>query len=368
MYRAVELGHVIAGPFAGLLLAQLGFDVVKVEPIGGDPTRRDDVMGDSLFVFFNRGKRSLALDLKKPEGREVFLRLIERSDVLVENLAPGTLERLGLGSDVLFRANRNLVHCSIKGYPSGGAKSGWPAFGTLVEAASGVMWSNGGARLPASITDMGTSLYCALTVLWALLNRRQGRYEVSLFQSDLVWLGYYIIALQTLGKVFEASGDRLPFWAPYELFKTADGRIYIAVANDAIWARLCKVLRTEACSDPRFATNAERVQHREELHRILEAETSRYGTDELLRLLLQHDVPSAPLRDIKAAAADEDAPWDLTNAGGKAGVRVPRLPLPGSLDGARAPEVGEHSREVLRELGYGEREIELLIEHGVVKS
>ncbi|AEA13601.1 Citrate CoA transferases subunit alpha of citrate lyase [Thermoproteus uzoniensis 768-20] len=368
MYRAVELGHVIAGPYAGLLLAQLGFDVVKVEPVGGDPTRRDDVMGDSIFVFLNRGKRSVALDLKRPEGREIFLKLVERSDVLVENLAPGALERLGLGRDVLFGANKNLVHCSIKGYPSGGAKSNWPAFGTLVEAVSGVMWSNGGARLPASITDMGAGLYCALTVLWALLQRRPGYYEVSLFQSDLVWLGYYIIALQTLGKIFEASGDKLPFWAPYELFKTADGEIYIAVANDAIWARLCGALRSVACSDPRFSTNAGRVQHREELHKILEAETSRYRTDELLRLLLEHDVPAAPMLDIRAAAADEDASWDTTSAGGRDGVRVPRLPLPGSLHGARAPNIGEHTREVLRELGYGDSEIEQLIGRGVVRA
>lgn len=367
MFRAVELGHVIAGPYVGLLLAHMGFDVIKVEPIGGDPTRRDDVMGDSIFVFLNRGKRSIALDLKKPEGREIFLKLIGRSHVLVENLSPGALDKLGLGKDVLFGANKDLVYCSIKGYPSGSRKGNWPAFGTLVEAMSGVMWANGRSRLPASITDMGAGLYCALTVLWALLFKKPGYYEVDLFQSDLVWLGYYIIALQTLGKAFEASGDKLPFWAPYELFRTADGEIYIAVANDAIWARLCKALNTEACGDPKFATNAGRVAHRDELHAILESRTTKFKTAELLDLLLKNDVPAAPLVDIRAVVNDGDAHWDLTKAGGRDGVRVPRAPLPGSLDGVKAPEVGEDGVEILEELGYSEQEIRLLAEKNVVK-
>jgi len=367
MYRAVELGHVIAGPYAGLLLRQLGFDVIKVEPINGDPTRHDDVMGDSMFVFLNRGKKSIAIDLRRQEGREVFLRLIERSNVLVDNLAPGALERLRLGRDVLFSVNKNLVHCSIKGYPSHGARSNWPAYGTLIEAVSGVMWSNGYSRLPASITDMATALYCVITVLWALLNNKPGYYEVTLYQSSVAWLGYYIIAYQTLGKLFPSAGDKLPFWAPYELFKTTDGYIYIGVANDTIWGRFCKALNVAACGDPRFSTNANRVKLREELHQIIEEKTKQYTTKELLELLLKNDIPAAPVQDITEVINDPDILWDTSASTEGKPVKIPKIPLPSSLDGLKAPNIGEHGESILKELGYDEPYIEQLAKNGIIK-
>ncbi|CCC82067.1 CaiB/BaiF CoA transferase family protein [Thermoproteus tenax] len=367
MYRAVELGHVIAGPYAGLVLAHLGFEVIKIEPPSGDPTRYDDVMGDSIFVFLNRNKKSLALDLKKPEGRAIFLEILRSSNVLIENLAPGAMDRLGLDRDTLFKANGELVYCSIKGYPTTGSRGSWPAFGTLIEATSGVMWANGNSRLPASITDMSAGLYCALTVLWALLTKRPGYYEVSLFQTDVAWLGYYLVAYQTLGKIFPGAGDRLPFWAPYELFPTKDGYIYIAVANNNIWSRFCKTLKVSACEDPKFATNEGRVANREELHRIIEEATKGYTTGELLELLLKNDVPAAPLNDIRTLISEGDILWDFIASSDRK-IAAPRLPLPGSLNGSRAPAVGENSIEILKSLGVDDKKISELIEKGVIRA
>lgn len=365
----MELGHVVAGPFAGEVLVQLGFDVIKVEPLGGDPSRHDDVLGDSMFIYFNRGKKSLALDLRRDEGKEVFLKLIKSSNVLVENLSPGSMERLGLGKDKLLSVNPSLIYCSIKGYPEGELRS-WPAFGTLVEASSGVMWSNSNARLPASITDMATSLYCVITILWALLNNKPGYYEVTLYQSSIAWLGYYIIALQTLGRVFPGMGDKLPFWAPYELFRTRDGKyVYLAVANDNIWQRFCRAIgREDLINDPRFRTNADRVRNREELHSLLQDEVfSNYDLGEVIRLLLSNDVPAAPMADLNEVINSTSAQWDFTMRGGSL-IKIPRIPLPGDLDRKEAPTLGQESLEVLRELGYDEDEIRELISKGIIKA
>jgi crotonobetainyl-CoA:carnitine CoA-transferase CaiB-like acyl-CoA transferase len=365
MYRVVELGHVVAAPFAGEVLAQLGFDVVKVEPIGGDPTRRDDVLGDSMFVYFNRGKRSLALDLRSAEGREVFLRLLGSSHVLIENFAPGAMERLGLGRDLMFKVNPKLVYCSIKGYPQGEYRD-WPAFGTLVEAISGVMWSNGSSpsRLPASITDMGAGMYCVINVLWALLNNRPGFYEVTLYQSSVAWLGYYIIAYQTLGKLFPGTGDKLPFWAPYELFETADGRyVYIAVNNDERWVRLCRVLGLDPGA---FGSNAERVRRRDEVHRMVQSVIIKYRLEDILNLLISNDIPAAPLMSIPDIMSSGIPEWEGVRRDG-GDIRVPRLPVPGSLVDRGIPRVGEHTQEILRELGYDDDYIRSLAVRNVIR-
>jgi len=369
MYRVVELGSIVAAPFAGEILAQLGFDVVKVEPISGDPTRRDDVLHDSMFIYFSRGKRSVALDLKRDEGREIFLKLVENSHVLIENFAPGVMERLGLGKDTLLKVNPRLVYCSIKGYPRG-EYARWPAFGTLVEAVSGITWSNGSSpsRLPASITDMAASMYCVINVLWALLNNKPGYYEVTLYQSSVVWLGYYIIAYQTLGKLFPGSGDRVPFWAPYELFRTSDGRyVYIAVNNDERWIRLCRVLNIDPRVQQEFSSNAERVRRRDELHELLQSVIIRYTLREILDLLLSNDIPAAPLMAVPDVVNSELPEWEQVNRGG-ATIKVPRIPVPGTLSERGVPRIGENTEEVLRELGYDEDAIRRLAIQGVIKT
>lgn len=328
MPRILELGSVVAAPFAAEVFAHLGFEVIKIEPPGGDPTRRDDVLGDSMFIAYNRSKKTITLDLKKPEDKRSFIELIRESDVFIENLAPGAMERLSLGKDVILKENPSIIYCSVKGYPEGKYRN-WPAFGTLAEAVSGVMWSAGNSRLPGSITDMNCALYCVVDVLWALLNKRAGYYEVTLAQSAATWLNYYLIAYQTMGKLFPGSGDRLPFWAPYELFKTYNGYIYIAIPNNNKWAKLCEVLgMKDLITDPRFENNSNRVKNRDELHVIIENITQKYSTEHLLELLIASDIAAVPLMTVADLVNSDIFIWEHVNAHDKK-LKVIALPLPG---------------------------------------
>ncbi len=359
--RVIELGHVMAGPFTGLMLANLGFEVIKVEPLTGDPSRRDDVLKDSMFLFNNRGKKSIALNLKNEKGREIFLKLIKTSNVLIENYSEDTMEKLGLTKEVLMRENPSLVYCSIKGFPKGKYERR-PAFGTIIEAMSGIMKANGNARLPASITDMGASYTCVITILWALLMKKPGYYRIDILQNEVTWLGYYIIAYQTLGKLFYGGKDELPFWAPYELFKTKDEKlIYIAINNNEKWSSLCKVLGLDnLINDPRFESNEKRVNNRKILHELLQEKIKDYTLDELLDNFSHYDVPASPLLDIPDLINENFVEWEEIDS-----IKIPKLPLPGGMN-SRAPRLGEHTVPILKELGYNENDIEEMIKYKVI--
>ncbi|QXJ32536.1 CaiB/BaiF CoA transferase family protein [Saccharolobus shibatae] len=365
MYRVVELGHVISAPFAGEILAHLGFEVIKVEPIQGDPSRRDDVMGDSMFVFNNRGKKSIAMDLKSNKGKEVFLKLIKESHVLIENLSPYTMEKLGFDEKTLFSVNPNLVYCSIKGYPKGKYEN-LPAFGTIIESISGIMDANGKARLPASITDMNTSTYCVITILHALLMRKPGHYRVNIVQADAVWLGYYLIAYEEFGKVFEGGKDELPFWAPYELFRSREGEeFYLAVNDDPKFSRLCKLLGLEELlKDERFRTNSDRVKNRKELHELLQDKFTKMKLDDIVNLLSKNDIPVAKMNKLQEVVNAGFIEWEKRY---NSNTIIPKLPLPGSLDNKKEPSLGENTVEILGELGYNEEEIKIMIKENVIR-
>ncbi|QGA54117.1 CoA transferase [Sulfolobus sp. E5-1-F] len=365
MYRVIELGHVISAPFAGEMLAHLGFEVIKVEPIQGDPSRRDDVMGDSMFIFNNRGKKSIAIDLRSKKGKEVFLKLIKESHVLIENLSPYTMEKLGFDEKTLFSLNPSLVYCSIKGYPKGKYEN-LPAFGTIIESVSGIMDANGKARLPASITDMNTSTYCVITILYALLMKKPGHYRVNIVQADAVWLGYYLIEYEKFGKVFEGGKDELPFWAPYELFRSEEGdEFYLAVNDDVKFSKLCKLLRLEnLLNDEKFRTNSARVKNRKELHELLQDKFSRMKLDDIINLLSENDIPVAKMNKLKDVVNADFIEWEKRY---NSNILIPKLPLPGSLDNKREPNLGENTMEILRELGYNEEEIKVMIKENIVK-
>ncbi|AWR95767.1 CaiB/BaiF CoA transferase family protein [Acidianus brierleyi] len=362
MYRAIEIGHIISAPYAGEILAHLGLDVIKIEPIQGDPTRIDDIMGDSMFLFNNRGKKSIAIDLKKNKGKEILLRLIRESNVLIENLSPNTMDKLGFSDNVIFSVNPSLVYCSIKGYPKGKYENS-PAFGTIIEAVSGIMEANGKARLPASITDMNASTYCVITILWALLTKKPGHYRINIVQADLAWLGYYLIAYQKYGKIFEGGKDELPFWSPYELFVSSEGKeFYLAVNDNNKWIRLCKAIGMEnLLNDNMFKNNADRVGNRDILHKILQDKFSKMKINDIVKLLRENDIPVSEVNSIPNLINSELVEWEKLN-----NILIPKLPLIGSLEGKREPKVGENTREILSNLGYSDEEIENMSKEYVI--
>ncbi|MEV4219117.1 CoA transferase [Nonomuraea sp. NPDC049725] len=313
-----DFSRVLAGPYATMLLADLGADVVKVErPGGGDDTRSWGPPHDAdgvatYYLAVNRNKRSIALDLRDPADLEVATALAARADVLVENFRPGTMDRLGLGYDRLRGLNPGLVYCSVTGFGTGkGAEL--PGYDLIAQAVGGLMSVTGepdgpGTKAGVALVDVITGLHAALGVLAALRHRDatgQGqRVTVSLLSSLLSALTNHASAYAAAGVVPKAMGNRHPSIVPYEVFRAADRPIVIAAGNDRQFRALCGVLeRPDLAADERFGTNAGRVAHREELVAELNATLATRGADDWFAALTPAGVPCGPINDLAEAFA-----------------------------------------------------------------
>jgi crotonobetainyl-CoA:carnitine CoA-transferase CaiB-like acyl-CoA transferase len=360
-----DLSRVLAGPFATMLLGDLGADVVKVEhPDGGDETRAwgPPFHGEhsTYYLAVNRNKRSVALDLKDEQGRRAARALAGRADVLVENFKAGALERLGLGFGELARDNPRLVWCSISGF---GREAGaeLPGYDFLVQAMSGLMSITGPpggepTKVGVALVDVLTGLYAFGGVLAALRERdRTGhgqRVEVSLLGSALASLVNQASSYLCTGRPPRAMGNRHPSITPYETLATADRPLVVTVGNDGQFARLCGVLGLpEAAADPRFATNADRVRHRDELAALLERALAARGAADWVAALAEAGVPCGLVNDVGEAfaLAERLGLGAVVAAGG-----VPQVANPIGLASSPAsyrlapPALGEHTAEVLR--------------------
>lgn len=386
--RVLDLTSQLSGPYCTMLLADLGADVVKVErPDTGDELRTagPHVAGESVpFMMVNRNKRSLTLDLKHPEGRRIALALAERADVVVENWRPGTAARLGVGWDDVRRVNRRVIYCSISGFGQTGPYASRGGFDRIAQGMSGLMSISGpedGPPLPVPVplADLGTGTLAALAIVAALHARRrtgEGQWiDAALLETPLAWSVYEAAAYLATGEIPRPLGPGHRTNAPYQAFRTADGWINLGGGSPSFWPRICEILGVpELVDDPRFRTPALRVQHRRELERLLAPRFAGAPTHVWLERFDAAGVPAGPILTYDQVFADPHVrhrevvvPVEHPVAGP---TRVLGFPVKLSGTPARvrrpAPALGEHTGEILEELGYGPAAVADLRARGVV--
>lgn len=387
--RVLELCQIMSGPTCGLLLADLGAEVIKIEKIpGGDDSRgyRDpQVNGVSApFMMLNRHKRGLALDLKHARGREVLERLVQRADVLVENFRLGTMEKLGIGYENLAAVNPSLIYCAITGYGRTGPYADKGGFDLIAQGFSGLMSVTGEPGRPPvkggnAVSDMNAGILAATGILAAYIHRLktgQGQIvDTSLSDAALQQTYWHAAVWFATQRSPEPTGSAHLLTAPYQAFEASDGWINVGGANQANWERICDVLgHAEWRSDPRFATNGERMAHREELVDAMNAVMRRRTRTEWQSAFDAAGVPAGPVHTIGEALSHPQTlargmvvETDHPQAGRTRGVGCPihfsATPGPASTP---PPLLGQHTRVLLREAGYAEGQIDELIEAGVV--
>jgi crotonobetainyl-CoA:carnitine CoA-transferase CaiB-like acyl-CoA transferase len=387
----LDLTKSAAGPYCTMILGDMGATVIKVErPGAGDDTRSWGPPfwdgSSASFLAFNRNKKSIVLDIKDPEGKKVLARLVEESDVLVDNLRAGTLERLGFGWDQASRMNPALVYCSMSAFGSVGPMKDDPGYDVLMQAFSGLMSVTGEpgrppVRVGTSLVDMGMGMWGAIGILGALLRRRgTGRgqlVETSLFETALGWLPYQILGYFGTGETPQRYGSGLPMLAPYQAYPTRDGSIVIAVGNDGLWAKLCVALGIpESIDDERFARNPDRVRNREELFGLLASRLSTAESADWAKRLAEAGVPNSPIQTIdKVVEHPQTLSLDMLRRYEHPDVRnYTDVGMPVRWDGERPetrrvpPRLGNDSRTVLRGIGLADDEIDALIAGGVTEE
>jgi glutaryl-CoA transferase len=365
--RVLDLSRVLAGPYATMVLADLGADVIKVEhPERGDDTRHwgpPFAGGESAyFLSVNRNKRSIAVDLKDPEGLQRVKRLAAGADVLIENMRRGALERFGLGYEALGELNPDLIYCSVTGFGPGKDRDR-PGYDFLIQARAGVMGITGSpdgepTKVGVAIADIVCGLYAATAILAALRRREDtgegARIEVPLFEATLGWLANrgqeYLVSGEDKGRM----GNAHPTIVPYQTFDASDRAVAVAVGNDAQFRRLCEAIgRPELADDERYATNPARVANREELVEILQQEFSRLTADEWVERIREARVPAGPVNALADVFSDEHvlSSGILQTVEHPAAGVLKMLASPLLVDGERPPvrrpppTLGQHTEE-----------------------
>ncbi|WP_436348483.1 CaiB/BaiF CoA transferase family protein [Natronorubrum sp. FCH18a] len=384
----VELGNIVSAPFASLLLADLGADVVKVERPGtGDIVRNTGDSGEAIINAYNRNKRSLTLDLKTDAGRSAYHELAGDADVVIENLGPAVVERLGIGYDDLRERNPELVYLSIKGFHEG-PYGDRPGMDMVAESMSGLVAMTGRpgedpVRVGTSIADIGAAMYGTIGILIALRERdRTGegqRVDASLFESAAQWMGYWATYADMVGDDHPPLGSSHPSFALYDIFETdaPDERVFVGVTSERHWPAFCRAVdRTDLLADERFETAPSRIENQEALVDEVGDELRTWDRDAVVDALLEENVPVAPvnrpsdlLSDEHLEEADVLTTVDGTHRGERRRLRTVQTPIRGDRISTEQrldpPALGEHSRAVLREAGYDEETIATLFEDGV---
>jgi crotonobetainyl-CoA:carnitine CoA-transferase CaiB-like acyl-CoA transferase len=381
--RVLEFSHAVLGPACGLILADLGAEVIRIEPPSGDPTRNLKGFGTGYYPFFNRNKKSLAIDIKTDAGREIIFKLLETTDVLIENFGPGTMDRLGFGYEALASRYPTLVYCSLKGFLPGPYASRL-ALDEVVQMMSGLAYMTGPVgqplRMGASVIDVTTGMMGALAVLAALRERdATGKGQLvksALFETAAFLMGHHMAYAAVTKEPVPPMPARVSAWAIYRTFKTADGElVFIGVTSDKQWTRFCEVFgRQDWLADERLATNNRRIEQREWFLPQVAEMICKYSKAEVIKRCEVAELPFSPVAKPEDLFTDEQlihggSLLETTLPNGDV-TQLPRLPF--LMNGAGSglemnpPKVGEHSREVLASAGLDTDEIEELIGKGIV--
>ena len=379
--RVVEFTHMVMGPTCGMVLADLGAEVIKVEPIGhgheGDNTRKLIGSGAGFFPLFNRNKKSLALDLKTPEGKEAVLRLIATADILSENFKPGTMKKLGLDYETLKKLNPQLIYVSLKGFLPGPYEHR-TALDEVVQMMGGLAYMTGRRgdplRAGTSVNDIMGGMFGAIGAMAALAQRAQTgegqEVQSALFENNVFLVAQHMLQYQVTGKAAAPMPERISAWAVYDVFVVKDGeQIFLAVVSDTAWKLFCDAFNyPDLFNDARLLTNNDRVRAREWLLPILRERLQVFSAAHLSEVFEKNSLPYAPitaphdlLQDPHLQATGGLAPVELND-----GREIHTVLLPFSLNQKRlkvrqsAPRLGQHNESLLRSLGYNSEEIEKL--------
>ncbi|MDO9273171.1 MAG: CaiB/BaiF CoA-transferase family protein [Rugosibacter sp.] len=384
--KVIDLSRVLGGPFCGQTLADHGAQVIKVEPPQGDETRGwgppfDAAGSAAYYAGLNRNKQNIVIDLSKPAGREIVFRLLEDADVLIENFKIGTLERWGMSYAAVLRTRfPRLIHCRVSGFGADGPLGGAPGYDAIAQAMAGVMSVNGSAgtgplRVGVPVVDITTGLLATQGVLLALNERARsglGQFvDATLYDTAISLLHPQSANWLQAGTTPVLTGNAHANIVPYDKFHTRTGDIFLGIGNNGQYRKFCEYLgKPELCSDPRFANNAERFAHRDELRGLIEAELNHLDGAVLCTALLAAGVPAGPVRSLPEVLTH---PHTLhrhmvveTEDGYKGtGIPVKLSRTPGRIT-HRAPRFGEHTREILLAHGYDENEVQALLDEDVV--
>lgn len=375
--RVLEFSHAVLGPTCGLILADLGAEVIKVEPPGGDPTRRLKGFGMGFATFYNRNKKSLVVDLKSEPGREIIHRLLPTTDILIENFGPGTMARLGFGHDDLKEAYPHLVYVALKGFLPGPYEKR-VALDEVVQMMSGLAYMTGPPGQPlragTSVVDIMTGLCGAMGAVVALREReRTGRGQLvksALFETAAFLMGQHMAYSAQIDTPVPPMPGRVSAWAIYHQFVTSDNeRIFIGITSDKQWARFCTIFNLpDLFNDPRYKTNNSRIDHHDTLHPALRTLFGTMTLDDIISKSEQANIPFSPIARPEHLFTDPQLTQGhslvQTTLPDGSPVSLPRFPL--QFDNqplphrSTPPAIGQHTAELLAELHYTDAEIKTL--------
>ena len=388
--RVLDLTRALAGPFCTLMLGDYGADVIKIElPGAGDDTRHwgPPFIGEesAYFLSINRNKRSLTLNFKEEQAREIFLQLVAQSDVVVENFTPGVMGRLGLEYETVKKANPNIIYCSISGFGQDGPYQSRPAYDQIMQGISGLMSITGELggepqKVGVAVTDIGSGMWAAFAVMSALHHRNQhgeGQYiDLSMPDAQIAWLTYQAAYYFAYDRPPQRLGAAHPTLVPYQAFMCQDGKyLNVAVGSERLWDRFCQAVKREDLKDrPEFATNGVRVENRATLVPLLQEYFLTRAADDWVADLQQHNVPAGPINDLADVFSDPqvlhremllEMPHPTLGAIKQTGLPIKFSLTPGGLD-RPPPLLGEHNGQILKDLGYSDAQIAEMAEKSVI--